>query len=416
MPTESQSIFASLTPNDWGIIFTMLGVAFAAVLAGIGSAIGVGKAGQAAAGVVAEQPDRFGNCMVLQLLPGSQGIYGFAVAILILIFSGVLGGDTSALTLEKGLSYFAASLPIAFGGLLSALHQAKVAVSGIHHNELENEKLIELAAHAECASSHPISKSLQRAYGKPIDRSRVSDIEEISGHGLTATVDGMKIAIGNDKLMEKLGVDCIPCHCVGTILHIAIDGKYAGHIVISDIEKPDARAAIAALKRTGVQKTVMLTGDTKRVAEQVAKNLGVDEVHSELLPADKVTQVEKLLAEKSPKAKLAFVGDGINDAPVLSRADIGIAMGAMGSDAAIEAADVVLMDDDPMKISKAIGISRKCIRIVYENIVFALVVKAACLILGACGIADMWLAIFADVGVMILAVLNAIRALAVKNV
>ena len=289
-------------------------------------------------------------------------------------------------------------------------------VSGIHHNELENEKLIELAAHAECASSHPISKSLQQAYGKPIDRSRVSDIEEISGHGLTATVDGMKIAIGNDKLMEKLGVDCIPCHCVGTILHIAIDGKYAGHIVISDIEKPDARAAIAALKRTGVQKTVMLTGDTKRVAGQVAKDLGVDEVHSELLPADKVTQVEKLLAEKSPKAKLAFVGDGINDAPVLSRADIGIAMGAMGSDAAIEAADVVLMDDDPMKISKAIGISRKCIRIVYENIVFALVVKAACLILGACGIADMWLAIFADVGVMILAVLNAIRALAVKNV
>ena len=244
----------------------------------------------------------------------------------------------------------------------------------------------------------------------------MSDIEEISGHGLTATVDGMEIAIGNDKLMEKLGVDCIPCHCVGTILHIAIDGKYAGHIVISDIEKPDARAAIAALKRTGVQKTVMLTGDTKRVAEQVAKDLGVDEVHSELLPADKVTQVEKLLAEKSPKAKLAFVGDGINDAPVLSRADIGIAMGAMGSDAAIEAADVVLMDDDPMKISKAIGISRKCIRIVYENIVFALVVKAVCLILGACGIADMWLAIFADVGVMILAVLNAIRALAVKNI
>ena len=296
------------------------------------------------------------------------------------------------------------------------LTQGVFEVSGVHHSEMENEKLLEYAALAECASSHPISKSLQRAYGKPIDRSRVSDIEEISGHGLTATVDGMKIAIGNDKLMEKLGVDCIPCHCVGTILHIAIDGKYAGHIVISDIEKPDARAAIAALKRTGVQKTVMLTGDTKRVAEQVAKNLGVDEVHSELLPADKVTQVEKLLAEKSPKAKLAFVGDGINDAPVLSRADIGIAMGAMGSDAAIEAADVVLMDDDPMKISKAIGISRKCIRIVYENIVFALVVKAVCLILGACGIADMWLAIFADVGVMILAVLNAIRALAVKNV
>ena len=223
--------------------------------------------------------------------------------------------------------------------------------------------------------------------------------------------DPVKIAIGNDKLMEKLGVDCIPCHCVGTILHIAIDGKYAGHIVISDIEKPDARAAIAALKRTGVQKTVMLTGDTKRVAEQVAKDLGVDEVHSELLPADKVTQVEKLLAEKSPKAKLAFVGDGINDAPVLSRADIGIAMGAMGSDAAIEAADVVLMDDDPMKIAKGIQISRKCLRIVYENIVFALGVKALCLVLGALGLANMWAAIFADVGVMVLAVLNAIRAL-----
>ena len=339
------------------------------------------------------------------------------VSIPLSFFAGI-GGASKAGVLIKGSNYMEtlSQTKIVVFDKTGTLTKGVFEVSGIHHNELENEKLIELAAHAECASSHPISKSLQRAYGKPIDRSRVSDIEEISGHGLTATVDGMKIAIGNDKLMEKLGVDCIPCHCVGTILHIAIDGKYAGHIVISDIEKPDARAAIAALKRTGVQKTVMLTGDTKRVAEQVAKNLGVDEVHSELLPADKVTQVEKLLAEKSPKAKLAFVGDGINDAPVLSRADIGIAMGAMGSDAAIEAADVVLMDDDPMKISKAIGISRKCIRIVYENIVFALVVKAACLILGACGIADMWLAIFADVGVMILAVLNAIRALAVKNV
>ena len=313
------------------------------------------------------------------------------VSIPLSFFAGI-GGASKAGVLIKGSNYMEtlSQTKIVVFDKTGTLTKGVFEVSGIHHNELENDK--------------------------PIDRSRVSDIEEISGHGLTATVDGMKIAIGNDKLMEKLGVDCIPCHCVGTILHIAIDGKYAGHIVISDIEKPDARAAIAALKRTGVQKTVMLTGDTKRVAEQVAKDLGVDEVHSELLPADKVTQVEKLLAEKSPKAKLAFVGDGINDAPVLSRADIGIAMGAMGSDAAIEAADVVLMDDDPMKISKAIGISRKCIRIVYENIVFALVVKAACLILGACGIADMWLAIFADVGVMILAVLNAIRALAVKNV
>ena len=339
------------------------------------------------------------------------------VSIPLSFFAGI-GGASKAGVLIKGSNYMEtlSQTKIVVFDKTGTLTKGVFEVSGIHHNELENEKLIELAAHAECASSHPISKSLQRAYGKPIDRSRVSDIEEISGHGLTATVDGMKIAIGNDKLMEKLGVDCIPCHCVGTILHIAIDGKYAGHIVISDIEKPDAKEAIAAIKRTGAQKTVMLTGDTKRVAEQVAKDLGVDEVHSELLPADKVTQVEKLLAEKSPKAKLAFVGDGINDAPVLSRADIGIAMGAMGSDAAIEAADVVLMDDDPMKISKAIGISRKCIRIVYENIVFALVVKAVCLILGACGIADMWLAIFADVGVMILAVLNAIRALAVKNV
>ena len=339
------------------------------------------------------------------------------VSIPLSFFAGI-GGASKAGVLIKGSNYMEtlSQTKIVVFDKTGTLTKGVFEVSGIHHNELENEKLIELAAHAECASSHPISKSLQRAYGKPIDRSHVSDIEEISGHGLTATVDGMKIAIGNDKLMEKLGVDCIPCHCVGTILHIAIDGKYAGHIVISDIEKPDAKEAIAAIKRTGAQKTVMLTGDTKRVAEQVAKDLGVDEVHSELLPADKVTQVEKLLAEKSPKAKLAFVGDGINDAPVLSRADIGIAMGAMGSDAAIEAADVVLMDDDPMKISKAIGISRKCICIVYQKIMFERVVKAACLILGACGIADMWLAIFADVGVMILAVLNAIRALAVKNV
>ena len=334
------------------------------------------------------------------------------VSIPLSFFAGI-GGASKAGVLIKGSNYMEtlSQTKIVVFDKTGTLTKGVFEVSGIHHNELENEKLIELAAHAECASSHPISKSLQRAYGKPIDRSRVSDIEEISGHGLTATVDGMKIAIGNDKLMEKLGVDCIPCHCVGTILHIAIDGKYAGHIVISDIEKPDAKEAIAAIKRTGAQKTVMLTGDTKRVAEQVAKNLGVDEVHSELLPAGKVTQVEKLLAEKSPKAKLAFVGDGINDAPVLSRADIGIAMGAMGSDAAIEAADVVLMDDDPMKISKAIGISRKCIRIVYENIVFSLGVKLTCLLLVAIGIANMWMGIFADVGVMVLAVLNAIRAL-----
>ena len=339
------------------------------------------------------------------------------VSIPLSFFAGI-GGASKAGVLIKGSNYMEtlSQTKIVVFDKTGTLTRGVFEVSGIHHNELENETLIELAAHAECASSHPISKSLQRAYGKPIDRSRVSDIEELSGHGLIATVDGKRIAIGNDRLMEKLGVACIPCHCVGTILHIAIDGQYAGHIVISDIVKPGAKDAIAAIKRTGVQKTVMLTGDTRRVAEQVAKDLGVDEVHSELLPADKVTQVEKLLAEKSPKARLAFVGDGINDAPVLSRADIGIAMGAMGSDAAIEAADVVLMDDDPMKISKAIGISRKCIRIVYENIVFALVVKAVCLILGACGIADMWLAIFADVGVMILAVLNAIRALAVKNI
>ena len=339
------------------------------------------------------------------------------VSIPLSFFAGI-GGASKAGVLIKGSNYMEtlSQTKIVVFDKTGTLTRGVFEVSGIHHNELENETLIELAAHAECASSHPISKSLQRAYGKPIDRSRVSDIEELSGHGLTATVDGKRIAIGNDKLMEKLGVACIPCHCVGTILHIAIDGQYAGHIVISDIVKPGAKDAIAAIKRTGVQKTVMLTGDTRRAAEQVAKDLGVDEVHSELLPADKVTQVEKLLAEKSPKARLAFVGDGINDAPVLSRADIGIAMGAMGSDAAIEAADIVLMDDDPMKISKAIGISRKCIRIVYENIVFALVVKAVCLILGACGIADMWLAIFADVGVMILAVLNAIRALAVKNI
>ena len=288
-------------------------------------------------------------------------------------------------------------------------------VNGIHHSTIENEKLIEYAALAESASSHPISKSLQRAYGKEIDRSRVSDIQEISGNGVTAKVDGMEVAAGNDKLMKHLNIPYEDCHSTGTIIHMAIDGKYAGHIVISDIIKPNAKAAIAELKKAGAEKTVMLTGDARKVADQVAASLGIDEVYSELLPADKVEKVEELLRMKPGKAKLAFVGDGINDAPVLSRADIGIAMGAMGSDAAIEAADIVLMDDDPLKIAKAIKISRKCLRIVYQNIVFALAVKFACLALGAVGIANMYLAIFADVGVMILAVLNAIRCLFVKK-
>lgn len=287
-------------------------------------------------------------------------------------------------------------------------------VTGVHHNSLIRERLLEYAAHAECASSHPISKSLQKAYGKPLDRSRVTDIEEISGHGIKATVDGHKVAVGNAKLMRLIGVEPIECHSVGTVIHVAVDGEYAGHIVISDIVKPTSKAAIEALGRTGVKKTVMLTGDAKAVAEKVAGELGVNEVRSELLPADKVNEVEKLLGEKKKGEVLAFVGDGINDAPVLTRADIGIAMGAMGSDAAIEAADIVLMDDDPMRISTAIGISRKCLRIVKENIVFSLIVKFACLALAALGKADMWVAIFADVGVMIIAVLNAIRALRYK--
>ena len=288
-------------------------------------------------------------------------------------------------------------------------------VNGIHHSTIGNEKLLEYAALAESASSHPISKSLQRAYGKEIDRTRVSDIQEISGNGVTAKVDGMEVAAGNDKLMKHLNIPYQDCHQTGTIIHMAVGGKYAGHIVISDIIKPHSKAAIAELKKAGVEKCVMLTGDAKKVANQVASSLGIDEVYSELLPADKVDKVEELLRVKSGKAKLAFVGDGINDAPVLSRADIGIAMGAMGSDAAIEAADLVLMDDDPIKIAKAIKISRKCLRIVYQNITMALVVKFACLALGAVGIANMYLAIFADVGVMILAVLNAIRCLFVKK-
>lgn len=295
------------------------------------------------------------------------------------------------------------------------LTQGVFEVSAVHHNEMEEKKLLEYAALAECASSHPISKSLQKAYGKEIDRSRVSDIKEISGHGIIAKVDGHEVAAGNSKLMKQIGVDYYDCHSVGTIIHMAIDGEYAGHIVISDILKPHSKEVIAELKKAGVEKTVMLTGDAKRVADQVAQSLGIDEVYSELLPADKVLKVEELLSTKAEKDKLAFVGDGINDAPVLTRADIGIAMGAMGSDAAIEAADVVLMDDDPLKISKAIKISRKCLRIVYQNIIFALVIKFACLGLGAIGIANMWFAIFADVGVMIIAILNAIRALRVHN-
>ena len=288
-------------------------------------------------------------------------------------------------------------------------------VTAIHHNEMDEKKLLEYAALAECASSHPISKSLQKAYGQEIERNRVHDIQEISGHGVVAKVDGHEVAVGNSKLMKKLGVEYKDCHKVGTIIHIAIDGKYEGHIVISDVLKPHAEEVVSRLKKAGVKKTVMLTGDARAVAEQAAKALGIDEVYSELLPGDKVEKVEALLKQKTEKEKLAFVGDGINDAPVLTRADIGIAMGALGSDAAIEAADVVLMDDDPLKISKAIKISRKCLNIVYQNIAFALVIKFGCLALGAVGIANMWFAIFADVGVMILAVLNAIRALRVHN-
>lgn len=338
------------------------------------------------------------------------------ISIPLSFFAGI-GGASKEGVLIKGSNYLEtlSQVKTVVFDKTGTLTQGVFEVSGVHHNEMEDEKLLEYAALAECASSHPISKSLQRAYGKEIDRDRVSDIQEISGKGISAKVDGHDVLAGNSKLMELNRIAFIDCHSVGTIIHMAIDGEYAGHIVISDVVKPHAKEAIDRLKHSGVEKTVMLTGDTRRVAEQVAKDLGVDEVHSDLLPADKVAQVEKLLAVKGDKDKLAFVGDGINDAPVLSRADIGIAMGAMGSDAAIEAADVVLMDDDPMKIAKAIRISRKCIGIVYQNIVFALVVKFACLALGALGIANMWAAIFADVGVMVLAVLNAIRALRVHN-
>lgn len=338
------------------------------------------------------------------------------ISIPLSFFAG-LGGASKEGVLIKGSNYLEAlsQTSIVVFDKTGTLTRGVFEVSGIHHNTIPEEKLIELAALAECASSHPISKSLQKAYGREIERDRVTDIQEISGSGVIARVDGAEVAAGNGKLMKRMGVDYIDCHSSGTIIHIAIDGKYAGHVVISDVEKPTSRAAIAELKKIGVKKTVMLTGDIGRVAEYMVKKLGVDQYRSDLLPADKVAEVEKLLAETGRKGKLAFVGDGINDAPVLSRADIGIAMGAMGSDAAIEAADIVLMDDDPMKISKAIKISRKCIGIVYQNIAFALGVKALCLILGALGIANMWAAIFADVGVMVLAVLNAIRALYVHK-
>ena len=338
------------------------------------------------------------------------------ISIPLSFFAG-LGGAGKEGVLIKGSNYLEAlsQTSIVVFDKTGTLTRGVFEVSGIHHNTIPEEKLIELAALAECASSHPISKSLQKAYGREIERDRVTGIQEISGSGVIARVDGAEVAAGNGKLMKRMGVDYMDCHSSGTIIHIAIDGKYAGHVVISDVEKPTSRAAIAELKKIGVKKTVMLTGDIGRVAEYMAKKLGVDQYRSDLLPADKVAEVEKLLAETGSKGKLAFVGDGINDAPVLSRADIGIAMGAMGSDAAIEAADIVLMDDDPMKISKAIKISRKCIGIVYQNIAFALGVKALCLILGALGIANMWAAIFADVGVMVLAVLNAIRALYVHS-
>ena len=368
---------------------------------------------------------------VLRLLTGLDGDWGtwlyralsflvvscpcaLVISIPLSFFAG-LGGASHEGILIKGSNYLetlSKTKTVVFDKT-GTLTQGVFDVTGVHHNQLPREKVLEYAALAECASSHPISKSLQRAHGGPIDRQRVTDIQEFSGNGVVAKVDGVTVAVGNDKLMEKLGIAWHDCHSVGTIIHLALDGQYAGHIVISDVEKPHARDAIAALKRIGVEKTVMLTGDRAKVADHVAQRLGVDEVHSELLPADKVAQVERLLGQSG--GKLTFVGDGINDAPVLSRADIGIAMGAMGSDAAIEAADVVLMDDDPLKIAKAIRISRKCIRIVYENIAFALIVKALCLLLVAVGTANMWAAIFGDVGVMVIAVLNAIRALRVSK-
>lgn len=338
------------------------------------------------------------------------------ISIPLSFFAG-LGGASREGILIKGSNYLEtlSKSKIVVFDKTGTLTRGVFEVTAVHHSKIGEAKLLEYAALAECSSSHPISRSLQAAYGKEIDRSRVADIEEISGHGITAKVDGHKVAAGNLRLMKKLGIEAAECHSLGTIIHLAIDGEYSGHIVISDVEKPTSTEALSALKKAGVAKTVMLTGDAKKVADKVAADLGIDEVHAELLPADKVNQVERLIAEKKKNDVLAFVGDGINDAPVLSRADIGIAMGVMGSDAAIEAADVVLMDDDPLKIAKAIRISRKCIGIVYQNISFALAIKFACLALGALGIANMWLAIFADVGVMVLAVLNAVRALNVKG-
>ena len=338
------------------------------------------------------------------------------ISIPLSFFAGI-GGASNAGILVKGSNYLEALSQTRYVVFdkTGTMTQGVFQVTGVHHSTLPEEQLLEYAALAECHSSHPISKSLQKAYGKAIDQNRVTNVQEIGGNGVIARVDGLQVAAGNTKLMERLGVKAMDCHSTGTLVHLAINGQYAGHIVISDMLKPHAKAAVEALKSSGVTKTVMLTGDSKKVADAVARELGIDQVYSELLPADKVSMVEKLLEEKGPRGKLAFVGDGINDAPVLSRADIGIAMGAMGSDAAIEAADIVLMDDDPLKISKAIRIARKCIRIVYENIYFAIGVKFLCLILGAVGIANMWIAIFADVGVMVLAVLNAIRALRVKN-
>ena len=338
------------------------------------------------------------------------------ISIPLSFFAGI-GGASNAGVLVKGSNYLEtlSQTKYVVFDKTGTVTQGVFEVTGVHHNTMEEEKLLEYAALAECYSSHPISKSLRKAYGQVIDNSRVSDVEEVGGHGVTATIDGKIVAVGNDKLMEKLGIEYKSCHKVGTIVHVAVDGKYEGHIIISDVIKPTAKAAIKALHKAGVAKLVMLTGDAKNVAKQVADELGIDQVYSELLPGDKVEKVEELLASKGEKEKLAFVGDGINDAPVLRRADIGIAMGALGSDAAIEAADIVLMDDDPLKIAKAIKISRKCLRIVYENIYFAIGIKLICLALGAVGIANMWLAIFADVGVMVIAVLNAIRALLVKN-
>lgn len=338
------------------------------------------------------------------------------ISIPLSFFAG-LGGASREGILIKGSNYLEtlSKSKIVVFDKTGTLTRGVFEVTAVHHSKIGEPKLLEYAALAECSSSHPISRSIQAAYGKEIDRSRVADIEEISGHGITAKVDGHKVAAGNLRLMKKLGIEAAECHSLGTIIHLAIDGEYSGHIVISDVEKPTSREALSALKKAGVAKTVMLTGDAKKVADKVAADLGIDEVHAELLPADKVNQVERLIAEKKKNDVLAFVGDGINDAPVLSRADIGIAMGVMGSEAAIEAADVVLMDDDPLKIAKAIRISRKCIGIVYQNISFALAIKFACLALGALGIANMWLAIFADVGVMVLAVLNAVRALNVKG-